>query len=121
MSEVRTKKIQMARQRRTLVSARKHYLKRMRRYRYRRQRCAAAALLGCAVVYLSILNGANERILSVKEEYTAEIVFPAAEAGRQERFRVVLRLKTGEIFFLHEEILREDFHEETAVIHNAVP
>lgn len=97
--------------RRELSAVRSRYLKRMRRRRFRRQRCAAAALFAAALVYLFCVSRVGDTLFTVQEEYSVSVVLPHPEEGKREVFHVTFRLKSGELLFFHE----------TAEIHNTAP
>lgn len=88
---------------------RRRFFRQIRRKRGRKMRRKIMVLFLMAVGYLLLVQKENRRIWSVKEEYTAELCLPFDDQNR-EVFRVVFRLKTGELLFFHErsDLILED-------------
>lgn len=105
--EKQCRKIRNQKRRRT--KWRRRFFRELRRNRRREIQRKTAVLFILAVSYLFLVQKENNRIWSVKEEYTAEFCLPV-EKQKQEIFRVVFRLKTGELLFFHErsDLVSED-------------
>lgn len=107
----REEKVREKAVRRKAKCIRRRFLRRMHRQKYRRWRRGLVGLFAAAVLYLLVIQNSSQKLWSVKEEYTAEVCLPSAGPENRETFRLVFRLKTGEILFFHE----------TAEIHNTIP
>lgn len=80
----------------------RRYLKRMRRRKYRRRRRLAACLICAVLAYFLAARGAGEKVFAVWEGQSVEYRLPFDSPGREDVFRIELRLREGEIHFFHE-------------------
>lgn len=85
---------------------RKRYLKRIRRDRKRHYQRVRFLFLLCAVFYIAVLWGLRDRIFQVSREYITidnEKIWEQPEANfRDTFFKIIFRLRTGELVFYHE-------------------
>lgn len=80
---------------------RRRFFKRIRHRLTKQRRRGLTVLAVLTAGYLLLIQKENQTIWSVKEEYHAELSLPFQKQKR-EVFRVVFRLKTGELLFFHE-------------------
>lgn len=92
---------QMQKRKREIHSLRRRFFSTIRWENGRKRRMKAAGLLAAAACYLFFAWCGNHRGFVVQDEYAAELCLPSS-GEEQETFRVVFRLKTGELFFFHE-------------------
>lgn len=79
----------------------KRYLRRVRRERGRRKRQAAAGLFLACFFYLSAAGLLKSEVISVTDKGNIEYRSPFS-GEETESFRIIFRIKTGEIIFVHE-------------------
>ena len=79
----------------------KRYLRRKGRERGRRKRQAVAGLFLACFFYLIAAGLVRSEVLSVSREGTVEYRSPFS-GEKTDTFRIIFRLKTGELIFIHE-------------------
>lgn len=86
------------------------FLRRLRRKRERKRRIVFTLLLLSVMLYLGVIGVYRDVFLSVIEQEEIQTVLERQNDADQtlDVFRISIRLKTGEIIFIHERAKQED-------------
>lgn len=81
----------------------RRHLRRMRRRKYRRRRRALAGFFAVVFLYLAAIGGLREEFFHIAEEQTFQVTFPQEPDGSRTTFRILFRIRSGELIIYREE------------------